>query len=95
VAPKVAFAIIGDPRAGDEVVHATADVDRGDLHVAVVGEGGGDIDVGRGEAEDQELKTADEGGFDGEDGREPGNGKGRHGAQFAKRGCRAFGGGST
>ncbi|MEY3773801.1 MAG: hypothetical protein RLZZ129_581 [Verrucomicrobiota bacterium] len=43
VAHEVALAVAGDAVAEDEVVHAAADVDRINLHEAVVREGGGDI----------------------------------------------------
>ena len=42
-AHEIAFAVACDAVAQDQVVHASADVDRVDLHVAVVGEGGGEI----------------------------------------------------
>jgi len=46
VAHEVAFAVVADAVAENEIVHATADVDGVDLHVAEVGEGGGDVGDG-------------------------------------------------
>jgi hypothetical protein len=43
---EIAFAVTGDTVAQDEVVHAPANVDRVDLHITVVGEGGGDAGSG-------------------------------------------------
>lgn len=40
---QCALAVVRDTVAQNEVVHAAADVDRVDLHVAVMGEGGGDV----------------------------------------------------
>ncbi len=47
VAHQVALAVIADAVAQDEIVHATADIDGVDLHVAHVSEGGGDVGDGR------------------------------------------------
>jgi hypothetical protein len=64
VAHEVALAVARHAVAEDEVVHAAAHVDRVDLHVGVVREGGGD--VGRGGVEEHRaaVEAAGVGGGD-------------------------------
>ena len=59
---EIAFAIAGDAVAQDQVVHASADVDRVNLNVALVGERGGKIGRGRREQKRAADKRAGNGG---------------------------------
>jgi len=59
---EIALAITSDAIAQDQIVHASADVDRINLHVAVVGESRGQIGRGRREQERAADKRAGGGG---------------------------------
>ncbi len=58
VAEEVTFAVVAHAVAEDEVVHPAADVQRIDLDVSVMGEGGGDIRCGRVEQQRAALEAA-------------------------------------
>ena len=58
ISQQVALAVTRDPVAQDEIMHAPADVDRVDLHVAVVGEGGAHVGHGSVEQQRPAHKTA-------------------------------------
>ena len=58
MAHEIALAVAGHAVAQDKIVHAPADVDRVDLHVAVISEGRGDVGVRCIEPEDAAKEAA-------------------------------------
>ncbi|MEJ1972301.1 MAG: hypothetical protein WDM96_07510 [Lacunisphaera sp.] len=68
VAHQVAFAVVADAIAQDQIMHPAADVDRVDLDIAVMGEGGGEIGRRLVQQQGAPHEATGGGGIDGERG---------------------------